>query len=169
MAVYVMNKHVPGFISGDWIFATLIALLRGHELENASLFLDGLDVQLIQPYVLLGIIQITRPWKTWLGNRKAFFDNARQRLIQVWDGDEARVDDMLRASVTGFVERQLKRSEQIEYIERCNRRARLQGEELLHNPKDDLDRLWNDPWAFHEVMHAYAHEWWKSPIPIDSL
>jgi len=75
----VMNKYFPGFYSGDWIFDEL--RLRG--LNEQIAFIDELDVDLIQPYVLFAVMRIVvRDWAP------AFHQRAEIRLLKTFDADE---------------------------------------------------------------------------------
>ncbi len=53
----VMNKHFPGFVSGEWIFDRLRKYMPSDEI---NLFLIELPWSKIQPYVLLGMLQLTK-------------------------------------------------------------------------------------------------------------
>jgi len=81
------NEWFPQFISGDWLYAQLRAAKTHTEEEQ---LLAAVDLNLVQPYVVLGCLQITHAEgpkprdqnvpSTW----QEFRGRAHARLLQVY-------------------------------------------------------------------------------------
>lgn len=94
MTTPVFDIYDPKFISGDWIYAQL----RAHRLAPqlgladqimASEFLDGLDVNKVRPYVLLGSLDLTHHMRRKPA-RVRFLFRVTERLLMIFERDDVK-------------------------------------------------------------------------------
>jgi len=91
-----MSSVDPTFIDPEWIFETVLTSIDHQDFEGAELFVECLDLELVQPYAVLGLLDLFKQHQHRLLDHEAFLRRAETRLHNAF-GDPAHVDNLMRA------------------------------------------------------------------------